>query len=50
MPLDQMHSENKPSHPELLAWLARDVVANGPKNGGVDKKYRPRGYDEGPTE
>jgi hypothetical protein len=24
-PLDQMHSENKPSHPELLAWLARDV-------------------------
>jgi tetratricopeptide (TPR) repeat protein len=33
-----------------LAWLARDVVANGPKNGGVDKKYRPRGYDEGPTE
>lgn len=33
-----------------LAWLARDVVANGTKNGGVDKKYRPRGYDEGPTE
>lgn len=24
-PLDQMHSENKPSHPQLLAWLARDV-------------------------
>jgi hypothetical protein len=33
-----------------LAWLARDVVTNGSKNGGVDKKYRPRGYDEGPTE
>lgn len=28
MPLDQMHSENKPSHPELLAWLARDVSAH----------------------
>ncbi len=28
-PLDQMHSENKPSHPELLAWLARDTEAHG---------------------
>ncbi len=26
MPLDQMHSENPPSHPDLLAWLARDLV------------------------
>ncbi|WP_425615732.1 DUF1549 domain-containing protein [Anatilimnocola sp. NA78] len=25
MPVDQMHSENTPSHPELLAWLARDL-------------------------
>jgi hypothetical protein len=31
-----------------LAYLARDLVSNGQKNGGVDKKYRPRGYDEGP--
>jgi hypothetical protein len=26
MPLDQMHGENSPSHPELLLWLARDLV------------------------
>lgn len=27
-PLDQMHSENAASHPELLAWLARDTAEN----------------------
>ncbi len=26
MPLDQVHSENAASHPELLDWLARDVA------------------------
>jgi hypothetical protein len=29
MPLDQMHTENPASHPELLAWLARDLVEHG---------------------
>jgi hypothetical protein len=29
MPLDQMHSENPPSHPELLTALARDVAGHG---------------------
>ncbi|HEY1191349.1 MAG TPA: DUF1549 domain-containing protein [Gemmata sp.] len=27
-PLDQMHSENRPSHPHLLAWLSRDTIAH----------------------
>lgn len=28
-PLDQMHAENPPSHPELLAGLAKDTAAHG---------------------
>ena len=27
-PLDQMHSENAPSHPELLQWLAHDTASH----------------------
>jgi hypothetical protein len=36
-------------HPNTwLSYLASDIVYNGEKHSGVDPKYRPRGYDEGP--
>jgi hypothetical protein len=31
-----------------LEYLARDTLENGDTHGGVDPKYRPRGYNEGP--
>lgn len=33
-----------------LDFLAKDLVYNGEAHGGVDPKYRPRAYDEGPKE
>ena len=36
-------------HPgSWLEYLASDIVYNGKEHGGVEKKYRPRGYNEGP--
>jgi protein O-mannosyl-transferase len=38
-------------HPgSWLEWLTNDIVANGETHNGVDPKYRPRGYNEGPKE
>jgi len=31
-----------------IAYLGRDIVYNGAEHGGVEKKYRPRSYNEGP--
>jgi protein O-mannosyl-transferase len=33
-----------------IAYLATDTLNNHEKNKGVDPKYRPRGYNEGPKE
>ena len=36
-------------HPgSWLAYLAQDTLANGEAHDGVDPKYRPRGYNQGP--
>ncbi|MET0593734.1 MAG: hypothetical protein ABW133_13605, partial [Polyangiaceae bacterium] len=38
-------------HPDTwLDFLAKDTVNNGNEHGGVNPKYRPRGYNEGPKE
>ena len=31
-----------------LAYLGTEIVYRGEQHGGIEKKYRPRGYDEGP--
>lgn len=33
-----------------LAFLVHDILENGEKHDGVDPKYRPRGYNQGPKE
>jgi hypothetical protein len=33
-----------------VAFLADDIVEHGEEHSGVDPKYRPRGYNEGPKE
>ena len=33
-----------------LEYLARDTLENGESHSGVDPKYRPRGYNEGPKQ
>jgi tetratricopeptide (TPR) repeat protein len=33
-----------------LTYLVKDMAYNGEKHNGVDPKYRPRGYNEGPKD
>ena len=33
-----------------VAYLANDILAKGEEHNGVDPKYRPRGYNEGPKD
>jgi hypothetical protein len=33
-----------------LEYLQRDIVENGEEHDGVDPKYRPRGYNQGPKD
>jgi protein O-mannosyl-transferase len=45
--LEELASANPGS---WLAYLANDTLANHEDNHGVDPKYRPRGYNEGPKD
>jgi len=39
------------AHPgSWLEYIARDTLDNGEEHHGVDPKYRPRGYNEGPKQ
>jgi hypothetical protein len=41
----------KDDHPGTwLEYLARDIIEHGTEHNGVDPKYRPRGYNEGPKD
>jgi hypothetical protein len=49
LPHRQELSDLGNEHPgSWLAFLVNDMLENGAQNGGVQKKYRPRSYDEGP--
>ncbi|HVH44270.1 MAG TPA: tetratricopeptide repeat protein, partial [Labilithrix sp.] len=41
----------KDKHPgSWLEYIGRDVIEHGEEHNGVDPKYRPRGYNEGPKD
>ena len=41
----------KSNHPgSWVEYLGKDILENGEEHNGVDPKYRPRGYNEGPKD
>lgn len=48
-PVREKLSKAGEAHPgSWLEYIARDTLDNGVEHKGVDPKYRPRGYNEGP--
>jgi hypothetical protein len=47
---DALHSIASAHEGSWIAYLANDTLLNHEKNKGVDPKYRPRGYNDGPKE
>jgi hypothetical protein len=45
---DQLKEQAERLKGSWVAFLVNDVITNGEKNKGVDPKYRPRGYNQGP--
>ena len=51
MPIRKDLEALKDKHPgSWLDYVAKDVIEHGDEHNGVDPKYRPRGYNEGPKE
>jgi hypothetical protein len=45
---DQLKAQADKHKGSWVAFLVNDVITNGETNKGVDPKYRPRGYNQGP--
>jgi hypothetical protein len=50
-PIRQELDDIKSDHPgSWVEYLGRDILEHGDEHNGVDPKYRPRGYNEGPKD
>ena len=47
---EKLDAAGKAAPTTWLEYLARDTLENGESHSGVDPKYRPRGYNEGPKQ